>query len=140
MNMDKLKTFSEIFDSVTGRAKRHNKALRDVLDWSTTIKDFLTKYSIEERYNLDLLLEHIGEVKFDLTNITYKARPIIPISKNIKGTKLSSLIEEIVSNLEEFRRLLISPHVNRTRLEPMLPKIYELFKNLQGAILETKDK
>jgi len=138
--MEKLKAFSDIFDSLTGRAKRHNRALRDVLDWSTTIHDFLTKYDVEASHNLDLILEHISEVKFDLTNIAYKARAIIPISKNVKGTKVSSLIEEIMRNLEEFRRLLIHPDLNRTRLEPMLPKICELFKNLQDSILETKYK
>ena len=85
-------------------------------------------------------MEHIGEAKFDLTNIAYKARAIIPVSKNIKGTKVSSLIEEIMRNLEEFRRLLIHPDLNRTRLLPMLAKVYELFKNLQDSILETKYK
>jgi len=138
--MEKLKAFSDIFDSLTGRAKRHNQALRDVIDWSTTIHDFLTKYKVEESHNLDLILEHIGEVKFDLTNIAYKARAIIPISKNIKGTKVSSLIEEIMRCLEEIRRLLIHPDLNRTRLVPMLPKICELYKNLQDSILETKYK
>ena len=138
--MEKLKAFSDVFDSLTGRAKRHNQALRDVIDWSTTIHDFLTKYKVEESHNLDLILEHIGEAKFDLTNIAYKARAIIPISKNIKGPKVSSLIEEIMRCLEEIRRLLIHPDLNRTRLVPMLNKICELYKNLQDSILETKYK
>ncbi|MBU2534587.1 MAG: hypothetical protein KKD83_00265 [Chloroflexi bacterium] len=138
--MERLKAFSDIFDSLTGRAKRHNQALRDVVDWSTSIHDLLIKYNIEESHNLDLILEHISEVKFDLTNIAYKARAIIPISKNIKGTKVSSLIEEIMRNLEEFRRQLINPDLNRTRLVPMLAKVCELFKNLQDSILETKYK
>lgn len=138
--MERLKAFSDIFDSLTGRAKRHNQALRDVLDWSTTIHDFLTKYDVEASRNLDLILEHIGEAKFDLTTIAYKARAIVPISKNIKGPKVSSLIEEIMRNLEELRRQLISPDINRTRLVPMLAKVCELFKNLQESILETKYK
>ncbi|NIN34955.1 MAG: hypothetical protein GTO60_07585 [Gammaproteobacteria bacterium] len=138
--MEKLKAFSDLFDSLTGRAQRHNRALRDVIDWSTTIHDFLTKYNVEESRSLDLILEHIGEVKFDLTNIAYKARAIIPISKHIKGRKVSSLIEEIMRNLEEFRIQLIRPDLNRTRLVRLLPRICELFKNLQDLLLETEYK
>jgi hypothetical protein len=138
--MERLKPVVNLYNSLTGRAGRHNRALRDVLDWSTTIHDFLAKYKIERNPNLDLILEHIGEVKFDLTNITYKARAIIPVAKNIKGAKVSSLIEEIMRNMEEFRRLLIRPDINRTRLVPILSKVSELFKNLQDSILETKYK
>ena len=136
--MERMKPVVKLFDSLTGRANRHNRALRDVLDWSTTIHDFLSKYDAEKRHNLDLILEHIGEAKFDLTNITYKARGIIPIVKDIKGKKMSALVEEIVGNLEEFRILLIRPDINRTRLEPMLARVCELFENLQDSILETE--
>ena len=136
--MERMKPVVKLFDSLTGRANRHNRALRDVLDWSTTIHDFLSKYDAEKRHNLDLILEHIGEAKFDLTNITYKARGIIPIVKDIKGKKMSALVDEIVGNLEEFRILLIRPDINRTRLEPMLARVCELFENLQGSILETE--
>ena len=136
--MERLKPVVNFFDSLTGRARRHNRALRDVLDWSTTIHDFLSKYDAERSHKLDLILEHIGEVKFDLTNITYKARGIIPIVRDIKGKKMSAIVEEIVGNLEEFRILLIRPNINRTRLEPMLVRVCELFNNLQDAILETE--
>lgn len=136
--MERLKPVANLFNSLTGRAERHNRALRDVLDWSTKIHDFLSKYDAEKSHNLDLILEHIGEAKFDLTNITYKARGMIPTTKNIKGKKMSALVEEIVGNLEELRIMLIRPDMNMSRLEPMLAKVCELFNNLQDAILETE--
>ena len=133
--MGKLTVLLDTFNSLTGRRGRHNRALRDVTDWSAAIQEFLSRYNLQEgSSNFDSIFENIGEAKFDLTTITYRTREIIKTAKNVKGTRISPLIEEILGDLEDTRRALINPALASAILSKNIPKVCESFKKLQDAI------
>jgi len=137
----KLTVLLDTFNSLTGRRKRHNRALRDVTDWSAAIQEFLSRYNLQEgSSNFDSIFENIGEVKFDLTTITYRTREIVKTAKNVKGTRISPLIEEILDDLEDTRRALINPALASAILSKDIPKVYESLKKLQDAISDIEYK
>jgi len=137
----KLTVLLDTFNSLTGRRKRHNRALRDVTDWSAAIQEFLSRYNLQEgSSNFDSIFENIGEVKFDLTTITYRTREIVKTAKNVKGTRISPLIEEILDDLEDTRRALINPALASATLSKDIPKVYESLKKLQDAISDIEYK
>jgi len=137
----KLTVLLDTFNSLTGRRERHNRALRDVTDWSAAIQEFLSRYNLQEgSSNFDSIFENIGEVKFDLTTITYRTREIVKTAKNVKGTRISPLIEEILDDLEDTRRALINPALAGAILSKDIPKVYESLKKLQDAISDIEYK
>ncbi|MFQ5996343.1 MAG: hypothetical protein ACE5KP_01790 [Dehalococcoidales bacterium] len=126
---------------MTGRSRRHNRAIRDVTDWAGTIQEFFARYNLQEgSTNFDSILENIGEAKFDLTTITYRTREVIKTAKNIKGTSISPLIEEILHKLEDIRRALINPALSSAVIRRLIPELYESFAKLQDAISEIEYK
>ena len=130
-----LKAALDTFGSLTGRSGRHNQALRDVTDWVGTMQEFLSRYNLQEgSTNFDSILDNIGEAKFDLTTITYRTREIIKTAKNVKGTSISPLIEEIVQTLEDIRRSLINPALGSEVIRRLIPELYESFGKLQDTI------
>ena len=123
------------FNSLTGRSGRRNRALRDVTDWAENIGEFLSRYNLQkESTGFNSILENIGEVKFDLTTITYRTREIIKKAKNVEGTSLSPLMEEVLHDLEAIRRALINPALSSTAIRNLIPNLCESFARLQAAI------
>ena len=139
--MGKLTVLLDTFNSLTGRRGRHNRALRDVTDWSAAIQEFLSRYNLQEgSSNFDSIFENIGEAKFDLTTITYRTREIVKTAKNVKGTGISPLIEGILGDLEDTRRALINPALASAILSKNIPKVCESFKKLRDAISDIEYK
>ena len=133
--MGKLKAALDTFNSLTGRSGRHNRALRDVTDWAGTIQEFLARYNLHEgSTDFDSILENIGKAKFDLTTITYRTRKTIKTAKNVKGTSILPLIEEILHNLEHIRRALINPALGSAVIMKLIPELCKSFGKLQDAI------
>ncbi len=128
-------------NALTGRSGRHNKALRDVIEWLETIQKFITEYDLqEEGSNLDSVLDNIGKVKFELTTIKYRASGIIKTASNIKGLKVPPLINEIADELDDFRRALINPALGHTILFKIIPELRNSLKNLQDAMSKLEYK
>jgi len=137
----KLTVLLDTFNSLTGRRGRHNRALRDVTDWSAAIQQFLSRYNLQEgSSNFDSIFKNIGEAKFDLTTITYRTREIVKTAKNVKGTRISPLIEGILGDLEDTRRALINPALASAILSKNIPKVCESFKKLRDAISDIEYK
>jgi len=140
-SVGKLIVFLDTLNSLTGINRRHNRALRDVTDWSATMQDFFSRYNLQEgSTNFDSIFENIGEAKFDLTTITYRTRDIIKTAKNIKGTRISPLIEEILHDLEDIRRALINPALGNEIINRLIPELLESFRKLQDAISDIEYK
>jgi hypothetical protein len=126
------------FNALTGRSGRHNLALGDVTDWLATLHDFLAKYQLRESSSgLGSLLEKIGEAKFDLTTITYRARATSAIAGKVRGVRVAPLVADIVDNLEDIRRALINPSLGGEVLHTKVPALRESFEKLQEAISAT---
>ena len=139
--MDRLTAFWDTLNSLTGISGRHNRALRDVVDWSATIQEFLSRYGLQEgSTNFDLVFENIGEAKFDLTSITYRSRDIIKTAKNVKGTRISPLIEKILHGLENIRRALINPALGSEIINRLISELHESLRKLQDAISDIEYK
>ena len=135
--MGRLKGLLDTFISLTGRSRRHNKALRDVTEWLATLQEFFTKYNLPEAgSNLDPILENMGEANFELTNIKYRAHGIIKTAPNIKGSKISPLINEIIDELDGVRRAFINLAFDHTILIKVIAELQNSFKKLQDAISE----
>ena len=130
-----------MFNSLTGRSGRHNRALRDVTEWLSTVQELLIEYNLhEEGSNLDSMLENLGKVQFELISITHKARGIIKIVNNIKGAKVSPLVIEITDELENVRRALINPALSHQKLIKAIPELRNSFQKLKDVISEIEYK
>jgi len=126
---------------LTGRSRRHNRALRDVTEWLSTIQELFAKYNLYEGgSNLDSILENRGRIQFELISITYKARGIIKIARNIKGVKVSPIVNEIIEELEDVRIALINTALSHPRLIKAIPELRDSFRKLEDAISEIEYK
>ena len=139
--MEKLKALSNTFNSLTGISGRHNRALRDTKEILTEIQGFYSNYNLqEESPNFKSLLTNVGYAKFDLTNLSYHIRPMIKTAKDIKGVKISQIIDEISNQLEDFRRALMNPALRKSQLKKVVSELYESLTNLQDKLSETEYK
>ena len=130
-----LDNFLYLFNSLTGRSGRHNRALRDVTEWSSTLHKLLLEYNLyEEVSSIDSVLENLGKVQFELTSLTHKARGIIKITDNIKGAKVTTLIIEITNEIESVRRALLTPALSAPNLKKALSELRSSFLKLDGLI------
>jgi len=137
----KLKAISNTFNSLTGISGRHNRALRDTTDLLAEIQGFYSNYHLlEESPNFKSLLQNIGYAKFDLTNLSYHIRLMIKTAKGIKGVKVSPIIEEIVNELEDFRRALMNPALSKTQLRKVISELHALATKLKDKLSATEYK
>ena len=137
--MGKLESFLFTFNSLTGRSRRHNKSLREVTEWSSTIQEIMTEFKIhEEGFNLDTMLEDIGKLKLELIRITYRSSEIIKIARKVKGVNI--LVNEIIGQLEDFRRYLDYPDLNRSKLINTISEVQNSLFQLKDVISEIEYK
>ena len=138
--MDKLNPILGILNSVTGRNTRHNKALRDVRDWTVTVQEIITTYDLYGSSTFDKLLKNIGDVKFDFTRIVHKARFLIKTSRDIKGESVSQPIEELIESIEDLRRVLSNASLHHTKLSPAIQSLCTSFEKLQDTLSDIEYK
>jgi hypothetical protein len=129
-----FRAFFDALNSLAGVSTRHNRALRDVKDWSATIQKFLSEYNLYGSPSLDTLLENIGKAKVDLTSIAYRAHPLIKATKHIKGKQVSPLITELVEAVESLRRALIHASKYDTNLGKDVLGLRTSFEKLQETL------
>ena len=139
--MGKIKAISDTFSSLTGRSGRHNRALQETADFLAEIQRFFAGYNLpEEIPSFTSLLEKIGYAKFDLTNLTYHIRPLLKTAEDIKGVKASPLMENILNQLEDFRRALMNPALRKTQLRKIVAELHESVTDLQAKLAEIEYK
>jgi hypothetical protein len=136
--MGKKDSISSVLNLLSGATARHNKALREVSDWSGTILKFLTTFELYGSNNVSLILDDIGDAKFDLTAIAYKGRPLIDLSMKIKGYKMAPLVVEIIENVESLRRYLLNPELQSNRVTQAIINLRSLYEKLHDALAEIK--
>lgn len=134
--MGKWKALLEAMKVIAGVSTQHNKALRDVRDWTVTIREFLYTYNLYGEYSLNSLSKNIGDVKFDLIAIAYKGRPLIKAARKIRGKQVAPLIKKLDDSLENFRRVLINPALRSTRLNEAVLGLRMSFDELQDTLTD----
>ena len=132
--MGKKEAISGMFNMVTGASGRHNKALREVNDWAATVQKFLNTYELYGSSSYTVLLDNVGSAKFDLTGIAYNGRPIIEIAKKIKGADVSQLITDVITGVENLRRLLIHPNKQEEKVDDSVDNLRVTYEKLQDTI------
>lgn len=139
--MGKLKALSNTFNSLTGISGRHNRALRDTTEFLAGIQGFISNYALGEGSpSFKSLLEKIGYAKLDLTNLAYHLRPMIKPAKDIKGVQVSQMMEEILNELENFRRALTDPALRKSQLQKIISELNESVTGLQEKLSEIEYK
>jgi len=134
--VSKKEAISGALNLLSGATTRHNKALREVSEWSETIQKFITVYYLYGGSSFSLLLENIGHAKFDLTAIAYKGRPLINRAMKIKGDKISPLVSEILNSVENLRRHLLNPSLQNKKINETIINLRSSHEKLKGALAE----
>jgi hypothetical protein len=115
--------------------KKHNRALRDILDLQRSIEEFLTKYHLQEKgTDFRLVLENIGQARIDITEIAHLAGKTVGTAKNVQGKHLGPLLEQVSSDLEDLKRGLFTKTVRGSSLAEWLTRLPNSLENLLGAV------
>ena len=126
-----------MFNMVTGASGRHNKALRDIDEWAATVQKFLTTYDLYGNANFTVLLENVGNAKFDLTGLAYNGRPLVNEAKKIKGTDIADMLSDVITGIESLRRFLINPEMQSDNVNDSVDNLRVTYEKLQEAIDNT---
>jgi hypothetical protein len=133
--MSKLKGVLDAFINwLTMKKTRHNRAFRDILDLQKTVEEFLAKYRLQEDGpDFRLVFENIGQARIDVTEIAHLTGTRVRIAQNIEGEKLPLLLEEVHSDLDDFKRALFTRTLGSVILSE---RVLELHKSLENLPLQ----
>jgi hypothetical protein len=124
----------DLFNLLTGRTLRHNRALRNTRDWAATIQEFLSEYQLGGDSNISFLLENARKADFDLVAIAHKGNLLIkPVSRIVDKQVVPRLIE-VVNEIENMRRALMSPALRSARLPEVVSRLRVSFEKLQEKL------
>ena len=142
VNMGKLKGVLDAFINwFTMKNARHNRALRDILDLQRSVEEFLAKYHLQENGpDFRLVFENIGQARIDATEIAHLTGTRVRIAKNIEGENLPLLLEEVHSDLDDFKRALFTRTLGSAVLGKLVLKLHKSLENLLAAISEIEYK
>lgn len=119
----------------TKKNEWHNRALRNVIDLSGYIDEFLAKYRLQEKKcDFKLILDNIWQARIDVATIMYQARTRIKMSQDIRGKDFPPLLEEVHNNLMEVKKALFNPTPVSIELGKCVSKLRGSFKGLRDAI------
>ena len=115
--------------------KKHNRALRDILDLQKIIEEFLIKYRLQDKgTDFSLILADIGRARIDITEMTHLARKTIGITRDVQGKDLRPLLEQVTDDLENIKRGLFTRTVRGSGLGDRLTKLHTSLENLLTAV------
>ena len=119
----------------TRKKERHNRALRNVIDLSGYIDEFLVKYRLQEkRADFKLIFKNIWRARIDVATIMYQTRTRIKMARDIRDKDLPPLLEEVHNDLMEVKKALFNPTPVNTKLGKGVSKLRKSFKRLLDAI------
>ena len=142
VKMGKLKGVLDAFINwFTRKNARHNRALRDILDLQRSIEEFLSKYRLQkDAPEFRLVFENIGQARIDVTEIAHLTGTRVRIAQNIEGEKLPLLLEEVHSDLDDFKRALFTRTLGSVVLSERVLKIHKSLENLLAAASDIEYK
>jgi hypothetical protein len=130
------KAIIDFLNRLTGRSARHNRALRDIRDWTATVKEFLNSYELYGSQDTDALIKNISQANFDLIALSYKGGHLIPAAASISQANISPLLEKVIDDVDNTRRTLMNPAFRRTRLPEVVAGLCISFEKLQEELSE----
>ena len=127
------------FNRFTGITARRVKAQRNASDWLETVDQFIKAYAIEQdNVDMEKILGKSGDIKFELTTLTYNGRELLGRSGNLRNNAAVEVIAEIVDNLDRIRRYMFSPALQKERLRQALVKLRSSAGELYKILAENK--
>ncbi|MBI4188856.1 MAG: hypothetical protein HY529_06585 [Chloroflexi bacterium] len=115
--------------------KKHNRALRDILDVQSKIAGFLTKYHLQDK-NADfgLVFEKIGQARVEIVELAYLARKTTGVARNVQGKHLQPLLRQVSVDLEDLKRGLFTSSVRGSGLAERLTQVQNSMAHLLEAV------
>ena len=125
----------------TMKNARHNRALKDLLHLSKSIEDFFFGYRLlEGGANFKAVFENMGQARIDATEIAHLTGTRVRIAKNIEGENLPLLLEEVHSDLDDFKRALFTRTLGSVVLGERVLKLHKSLENLLAAASDIEYK
>jgi hypothetical protein len=132
--LGRLKFIVVILNRLTGKSRRHNRALRDIKDWTATVQKFLNDYQLYGSSDTDTLLNSVSQANFDLINTSYRGNNLASAATRISQARISPLLLSVTEGLENTRRTLMNPTSRRTRLPEVVSGLCVSFEKLQEKL------
>ncbi len=135
--MDIFKKIVNVFNLLTGRTLRHNRALRNTRDWATTVQEFLSEYQLGDNLNISFLLKNPSQADFDLVTLAHNGNLLIKPALKIRDRQVLPHLIEVINDIVSMRRALMSPALRSTRLPEVVSRLcasYEKFQERLSAI------
>jgi hypothetical protein len=129
-----IRTIVVLWNFISGRSARHNRALRHVRDWSATVAKFISDYRLSAGADMAFLLENVRQANFDLIAMTHKGNGLIKPASRIRGAPISSLLTKVVDGIENMRRALMIPALRSQRLPEAVTRLRASWENLQEKL------
>jgi hypothetical protein len=125
-----------ILNRLTGKTARHNRALRDVRDWTAGVQKFLNDYRLYGSPDMDTLLQNSSQANFDLIAMAYKGHNLTSEAASITRARITPLLVGVIDGVESMRRALLNPTSRRTRLPEVVSGLCVSFEKLQEKLSE----
>jgi hypothetical protein len=131
-----LRVIIVILNRLTGRSARHNRALRDIRDWTATVKQFLNDYELYGSQDTGILLKNISQANFDLIAMSHKGGRLVPAAASISHAHVFPLLVKVIDEVENTRRTLMNPASRDIRLPEVVTGLCVSFEKLQEKLSE----
>jgi hypothetical protein len=129
-----LRIIINLLNWLTGRTRRHNRALRNIRDWAATVQKFLSEYQLYGNSNIDFLLKNNREANFDLIAMAHKGNVLIKPASKIRDAQVSPLLTKVVDEIDNMRRALMNLTSRGTRLPEIVSRLRVSFEKLQEKL------
>ena len=130
-----IKIIINLWNFLTGRTARHNRALRHVRDWAAAVQKFLSDYRLYGTSDIGFLLGNTRQANFDLTALTHKGNALIQPAAQIRNAQVSPLLTKVVDEIENMRRALMNPALRSTRAPEVASRLRISFEKLQEKLV-----
>jgi hypothetical protein len=132
--VSRLRVLVDILNWLTGRSTRHNRALRDIQDWTVTTQEFLAGYKLCGGTDMSVLLKNSSRANFDLTAMTHKGHLLEAAAARISRASLAPRLVKVVDDIDNTRRVLMNPTSRHARLPEVVDALCASFKEFQEEL------
>ncbi len=115
--------------------KKHNRALRDILELLKAVEDFLIKYRLRAANpDFKVLLENLGRARIDIVEIAHLAGKTIEAARSVQSKDLQPLLKQLSDDLEGIKRGLFTRAILDSGLDKRITTLHNSLENLLAAV------